>query len=358
MEIEELARDLHLGIRTLRKNPGFTAVVLLTLTLGIGAISSVFTLVQGVLLTSPPYPKPEQIVLINSARTTGEAYGKGTAGAQWRGWQKDAKSFSAMAAYNLGKDFLLSSDGAEAVRGVSVTEDFFKVMGVQPRIGRAFLPSEYPAPDATRVNVVILSHELWQRRFQGDSNIVGQVIRVNLVGPLTVVGVMPPNLRALPSLFGSHLPGFDPNGHVDLWSPNSGAPKAFGPKANYWSVVGRLRDGASLALAQAELTAIAARQAQEDPTFEGITAKAELLEAQMNNQARGLLAPLSGAVALVFLIACGNVAVLLAARGLQRQREYAVRFRPRCGKVAAFSPIPGRECAPGFFRRPSWCRPG
>jgi putative ABC transport system permease protein len=333
---ETVMQDICFGARLWRRNPGFTVVVLLTLALGIGAVASVFSIVQGVLLKSPPYPKPEQIVLISAVKTTGEPYAQGSAAAEWQEWRQEAKSFSAMAGYTVGKDYLFLSDKGQPVTTMTVTSDFFKVLGVQPQVGRAFLPSDFPALwSGAHPGVVIISHDLWQRQFHGDTNIIGRVIRSNNNAGEpdldTVIGVMPPDLRVLPSPSMSHMPGYDPDGHVEEWVP-AVHPKMLGPKSTYWSIVGRLRDGTGLAAAQAELTVIAARQGQADHTFEGITAKAELLTTYMNDQARRLLIPLSGAVALVFLIACGSVAGLLLARGLQRQREYAVRCALGAGK--------------------------
>jgi len=333
---ETVMQDICFGARLWRRNPGFTVVVLLTLALGIGAVASVFSVVQGVLLKSPPYPKPEQLVLISAVKTTGEPYAQGSAAAQWQEWRQEAKSFSAMAGYTVGKDYLFLSDKGQPVTIMTVTADFFKVLGVQPQIGRAFLPSDFPALwSGAHPGVVIISHDLWQRQFHGDTNIIGRVIRSNNNAGEPdldmVIGVMPPDLRVLPSPSMSHMPGYNPDGHVEEWVP-AVHPKMLGPKSTYWSIVGRLRDGTGLAAAQAELTVIAARQGHADHTFEGITAKAELLTTYMNGQARRLLIPLSGAVALVFFIACGSVAGLLLARGLQRQREYAVRCALGAGR--------------------------
>ncbi len=136
--------DLKFAFRQLLKNPGFTAVAVLTLTLGIGATSSVFALMQGSLLTPPPYAKPERIALISSTRTDGQSYPRGCATAQWLEWQKEARSLEAMAGYNWVFDFLLLPDGSESVTGMAVTLDYFNVIGVKPLIGRAFLDSDAP----------------------------------------------------------------------------------------------------------------------------------------------------------------------------------------------------------------------
>src|SRR5207249_4419935 len=167
----------------------------------------------------------------------------------------------------------------------------------------------------------------------GETNIIGKIIQLN-GSKVTVVGVMPPDIRFLPSPQSAHLPNYDVNAQIDYWLPDS--PRLAKPKASYWNIVGRLRDGATLTQAQAELTAIASRQAQADHDFEGLTAKAEMLAASMNREARRLLLPLSGAVIFVFLIACGNVAGLLLARGLQRQQEYAVRCALGAGRLQLF----------------------
>jgi putative ABC transport system permease protein len=320
---ETVLQDIRFGARLLRKNPGFTAVVLLTLALGTGSVSSVFSGVQGVLLKPFPYSKPERIVLINSVRKDGAPYANGCTETEWRAWRTEAKSFEDMAAYSLATDgdILISPDGNESVSTLDVTLDFFKVMGIQPQLGRAFVASDVP-PSGESATVVILGHEFWQRQFHGDLNIIGKPVRFNFshAGPLTVIGVMPPGFRGLPSPF---VQSYEINNNtlVDCWLPVS----VEGIRQVNRGVVGRLREGARLSTAQAELTAISARQAQEDTTLDGVTAKAELLPARMNSDGRRLLVPLSGAVLLVFVIACGNVAALLLARGLQRQQEYAVR---------------------------------
>jgi putative ABC transport system permease protein len=311
-------RDICFGVRMLRSNPGFTLVSSLTFALGIGATSAIFSLIQGVLLMPPPYPKPERLVLISPQPIDDRPSVPGCTAAQWLEWSREAKSFEALAGYYVGHQFLVLPDGSEFLQCMPIVPEYFSVVGVKPLLGRSFLPSDTPGPEVP-ASVIILGYHIWQQRFNGDANIIGKTVQVSRFPPLTVVGVMPPGIRFLPAPTDSAGPDYDVNAMVDYWAP---AAVAIESKERNWNVIGRLRTGVSLRQAQAELTAIAARQAQADSDFKGITAKVQPLTVELNRDGYRLLLPLSGAVILVFFIACGNVAGLLLARGLQRQHEY------------------------------------
>ena len=330
-------QDFRFGVRMLLKQPAFTLIAMLTLSLGIGATSAVFSLIQGVLLTPPPYQQPGRIALITTARTDGlqTAGPRGWPAAQWLEWQKEAKSFEAIAAYGWTFNFLVNEDGSESLEGMLVTKDYFRVTGLQPALGRAFQDSD-TATNAPPV--VILGYDLWRRKFNGDPNIIGKTIRISRRDtPPTVIGVMPPGIRFLPAPGAAKEPNYNVNARVDFWAPAAPNPESL--KQPLWNVVGRLQSGATLDAAQAELAVITARQAQAERDFAGFTARTQSLTDEMNRDGRRILLPLLGAAALVLLIACGNVAALLLVRGLQRQQEYAVRCALGAGRVALFRQV-------------------
>jgi putative ABC transport system permease protein len=332
-----MLQDLRLAVRMLLKQPGFTLIAVLTLALGIGATSAVFSLIQGVLLTPPPYRQPERLVLIPAARADGRPTNgpRGWPAQQWMEWQTEAKSFESLAAYGWSFNFLVSNEGSESIQGMYVTRDYFRAVGLQAVLGRTFLESEV-RPGAAPV--IVLGYDLWQRKFNGDPNIIGKTIRIGRTNtPPTVIGVMPPNVRFLPSPSSSQEPNYNVNAMVDFWYPAAPDPKNL--KRPNWDVVGRLRSGATLRQAQAELSILAEREARADHDFEGITPQLLPLTDELNRDGRRILLPLLGAAALVLLIACGNAAALLLVRGLQRQQEYAVRSALGVGRVALFRQV-------------------
>jgi len=327
-----MRRDMRFAIRMLLKQPGFSLIAVLTLALGIGATSAVFNLIQGVLLVPPPYKNPQQLVLVPTTRTDAQKQesARGWPAQQWMEWQKEAKSLEGIAAYDWTFNFLIRNDGSQSVEGMAVTEDYLPVMGLRPVLGRSFEKSDIgPGP----VKVILLGYEFWKRTFNSDPQILGKTVHISRWEvPPTVIGVMQPGVRFLPSPGAAKEPNYNVNALVDFWIPVAPDPKYL--KDPYWNIVARLRDGATLRQAQGELTVLAAREAQAEHSFEGITPQVESLTSEMNLDGRRILFPLLGAAALVLFIGCGNAAALLLVRGLQRQQEYAVRSAMGMGRIA------------------------
>jgi putative ABC transport system permease protein len=327
-----MLRDMRFAIRMLLKQPGFSLIAVLTLALGIGATSAVFSLIQGVLLTPPPYKKPQQLVLIPTARTDGQKQEspRGWAAQQWMEWQKETKSFAGIAAYAWTFNFLIRNEGSQSMQGMWVTKDYLPMMGLRPALGRGFENSDFGQGS---VKAILLGYQFWQRTFGGDPQIIGKTVRISRWEvPPTVIGVMEPGVRFLPSPGAAKEPNYNVNATVDFWVPAEPDPKYL--KDPHWNVVARLRDGVTQRLGQQELAVLAAGEAHAEKTFEGFTPQLEAVMDEMNRDGRRILLPLLGAAALVLLIACGNVAALLLVRGLQRQQEYAVRSAMGMGRVA------------------------
>ena len=327
-----MLRELRFAFRMLLKQPGFSLIAGLTLALGIGATSAVFSLIQAVLLTPPPYQKPEQLVLIPTARTDGQKMDspRGWAAQQWMEWQREGKSFDGIAAYGWDFNFLIRNDGSQSMQGMDVTKDYFRVMGLKAAVGRGFEDSDFgPGP----VKTIVLGYEFWQRTFGGDKQIIGKTVRISRWDvPPIVIGVMQPGVRFLPSPGAAKEPNYDVNATVDFWVPVY--PDSKNLKEPYWNIVGRLRDDATPQQGQRELAVLTAREAQTEKQFEGFAPQLELVTDEMNRDGKRILLPLLGAAALVLLIACGNAAALLLVRGLQRQQEYAVRIAMGMGRIA------------------------
>jgi len=317
-----MIEDLRYAFRQLRKNRGFAAVAVTTLALGIGAAAAMFGLIQGVLLSPPPYADPSRLALISTVRVDGEPYTRGTTVGQWIAFRQ-ARSFEPPALYRWTFNFLVLNDGSESMGGMAVSTNYFQVLGLKPVLGRVLTEADAAKPNAPPAGIM-LGHDLWRRKFNSDPAIVGKTVRISrMPAPLPVVGVMPPGVRFLPDPGAASEPNYDLNAHVDFWIavvPDESQPNRRGGFA-----IARLRDGATPAQAHAEAATIAAGQAQADPDLQGVTTVVEPVQDVLNRDGRQLLVPLFGSVALVFFIACANVTGLLLARGLQRQSEYAMR---------------------------------
>src|ERR1700733_14297542 len=327
-----MKRDLRFAIRMLLKQPGFSLLAILTLALGIGVTSAEFSLIQGVLLTPPPYKKPQQLVLVQSARTDGqkEENPRSWPSQQWLEWQKEGKPFAGIPAYFCKFNFLIRNDGSQSIQGMAVTRDYQQIVGLRPVLGRGFAEQDFAQGP---VKAILLGYEFWQRTFNGDPQIIGKTVRISRWDvPPTIIGAMPPGVRFLPSPGAAKEPNYNVNALVDFWSPVEPDPK--NEKSPEWDVVARLKDHVTPQQGQGELTLLAAAEAQSEKKFEGFVPRLQSLKDEMNQDSRGILLPLLGAAALVLLIGCGNAAALLLVRGLGRQQEYAVRSAMGMGRSA------------------------
>lgn len=317
--MDTLLRDLRFGIKNLAKRPGFTAVVVLTLALGIGANAAIFSVINSVLLSSLPYPDANNIVTVWENNTREGIPRDDVSPANFLDIRERQHSFSNLAFANPNSLDYTSGDEPEVLRAASVTKGFFEVFGMPAAQGRTFLPEEY---EAGRNQAVVLSYATWQKRFGGDPKLIGQSLTLD-GQPMTVVGVMPPNF---------HLYLFDRE--EELWFPQAPSEAMKQQrKATYLKVVGKLNPGTSKEQAQADLNNVAAQLSQEYPnTNQGIGMNVVTLPEHFKGTWRRALWILFGAVALVLLIACANVANLFLARGAERQREFAIRSAIGAGR--------------------------
>ena len=189
--------DVRFALRQLRKNPGFAAIAVVTLGLGIGAAAAMFGLVQGVLLSPPPYADPGRLVLVTPARLDGGTYNRGATIGQWNAWRQ-AQTIEPPAVYRWTFNFLVLPDGSRSMGGMVVTPDYFRVLGIRPMLGREFTDAELSRPNVPPT-AIIIGHDLWQRQFNGDPGIIGQTLRMSrMPAPLPIVGVMPPGDQVPP----------------------------------------------------------------------------------------------------------------------------------------------------------------
>ncbi|MEO8027178.1 MAG: ABC transporter permease, partial [Bryobacteraceae bacterium] len=305
-----LVQDVRFAFRMMAKSPGFTAVVILTLALGIGANTTVFTLVNAVLFRGMPFDRPDEIVGISGRNFTKKFTQTGVSFPDFADLRAKSKSFRDLALYS-GIGVNLSNEGnvPERYSGARVGVNLFPMLGVQPIVGRSFT-EEDGKPGAGAA--ALISNAIWKSRYGGANSVIGRVVRINDV-PTTIVGVMPPDMN-FPS-------------NQDIWValvPNGTWEKR---DVRDFNVVARLKDGVSMSAARAELDLLASNLGKEYPA----TNKAAQLRVQTMNEVmnggpiRNIFLALLGAVGFVLLIACANVANLLLSRSIARAREVSIR---------------------------------
>jgi putative ABC transport system permease protein len=308
--LDALCQDVRFGVRTLIRRPAFTSIAVLTIGVGMGATTAMFSLIDSVLLKPLPFHEPDRLTRVYEVRPRFNAPRIEAAPANYLDWQQQAHSFEGLVAYVNGFANLTGSGAPERLVAVNVTPDLFPTLGVAPLVGRWFAAPE-GAPGRTAV--AVLSYELWQRRFGGDRGIVGQTIRLDGEAH-EVVGVMPHRFQF-------------PRDGVQLWRPvDFRAGWGDGGRGTFYlNVVGRLKPAVSVEQANTELKVISSALARTYPENKDSSAFAVPLQQDLSRNARTSFLLLLATAVLVLVIACANVAGLLITRGAERDREFAVR---------------------------------
>ena len=318
--LENLLQDVRYGLRMLVRNPGFTAVAVLTLALGIGANTAIFSVVNAVLLKPLPYADSDRLAVIWVTEPSApEGLFPDTA-PDFQDWQAQNQVFEGMSAITSAGATLTGAGEPLQLRGLSVSPNAFQLLRLQPQLGRSFAPDEGPTGHN---HVVILSYGLWQSAFGGQKSIVGS--KVTMDGEAyDVVGVMPKDLR-FPAFWGRR---------PQFWTPiTMDAPKWKTDRGNHWFwVLARMKQGVTLSQAAAEMVTISSRLAQQYPrTNTGVIARVKGLHEELTGNVSEILWVLFATVGFLLLIACVNVANLLLTKSVGRQREVAVRLAVGAG---------------------------
>jgi putative ABC transport system permease protein len=366
----DLWQDVRYAVRTLRRQPGFAAAALLTLGLGMGATTAIFSLVNAAVLRALPYPDPDRLVAIWAGRTGATSQPRlPPANGDIADWRRHTESFAHIAAFAPRSADLTDGDVAERIGAAGVTAGFFEVLGVQPLLGRALATGEDVHGGAP---VALIGYGLWQRRFGGDPGLLGRTITINGEGH-TVIGILPADFD-FPR--GAEWPAFFSfSGRTEIWLPLAFRARDDGSGWSNWEsrvergvlAIGRVKPGIDPRRAQAEMDAYAARAAADHPaSHQGVHLQLVPMRDQMAAHASRSLLILFAAVGVLLLIACVNVANLLLARAVSRAPDAAVRtamgasrerlvrqLLTECGVLALLATALGlliaRACIAGFL---------
>jgi predicted permease len=324
--LETLAQDLRFGLRMLRKSPGFTAVAVLTLALGIGANTAIFSVIENVMFRALPFTAPDQIVRVYSTDNGVRVGDQGPSPMNMRDFARDNRTFEYMAVYDIWRknvNFGDSGGEPEQMEVGLLPREYFQVLDIKPLMGRLFAEDE---SYTGRHYIAAISAELWENRYGGDKEILGKKIRIN-DEPYTIVAVMP-----------DVIPEWMEENTVQVWTPFGFADALndlwteAGRRSDDYRAIGRIKRGVSIQQAQADLSTIAASLAAAHPVDREIGVQLEKLSDTRAQNLRPMLFLLTGAVSLILLIACVNLANLLLARNSVRQRELAMRVALGAGR--------------------------